>query len=332
MLHDPKVRRPSTLDAAAAEGPADEFARDVGTGLRASPKRLSCRFFYDRDGSRLFELICSLPEYYLTRTEHRILQERASRIVGQAPMDTTLVDLGSGSAVKTRVLIEAFLERREKLLFVAVDISPTALEESSNELLELYPDLQVLTVAAEYRHGLERLRETLKGPKLILFLGSNIGNFDRPDAVRFLEIVRHTLTPLDRLLVGIDLRKEREVLEAAYDDARGITARFNRNILARINRELGGQFDLETFRHRAVYDEEEGRVEMFLVSTRSQKVAIEDLGMEVAFAEGETIHSENSYKYSPAEIDELVASSGLAIEGQWFDGDRRFSLNLLKPG
>ena len=332
MLHDPKVRRPSTLDAAAAKGPADEFARDVGTGLRASPKRLSCRFFYDRDGSRLFELICSLPEYYLTRTEHRILQERASRIVGQAPMDTTLVDLGSGSAVKTRVLIEAFLERREKLLFVAVDISPTALEESSNELLELYPDLQVLTVAAEYRHGLERLRETLKGPKLILFLGSNIGNFDRPDAVRFLDIVRHTLTPLDRLLVGIDLRKERKVLEAAYDDARGITARFNRNILARINRELGGQFDLETFRHRAVYDEEEGRVEMFLVSTRSQKVAIEDLGMEVAFAEGETIHSENSYKYSPAEIDELVASSGLAIEGQWFDGDRRFSLNLLKPG
>ena len=326
------MRRLSTLDAAAAEGLADEFARDVGTGLRASPKRLSCRFFYDRDGSRLFELICSLPEYYLTRTEHRILQERASRIVGQASMDTTLVDLGSGSAVKTRVLIEAFLERREKLLFVAVDISPTALEESSNELLELYPDLQVLTVAAEYRHGLERLRETLKGPKLILFLGSNIGNFDRPDAVRFLEIVRHTLTPLDRLLVGIDLRKEREVLEAAYDDARGITARFNRNILARINRELGGQFDLETFRHRAVYDEEEGRVEMFLVSTRSQKVAIEDLGMEVAFAEGETIHSENSYKYSPAEIDELVASSGLAIEGQWFDGDRRFSLNLLKPG
>ena len=326
------MRRPLTLDAAAAKSLAGEFARDVGTGLRASPKRLSCRFFYDRDGSRLFELICALPEYYLTRTEHRILRERAAQIVCQAPMDTTLVELGSGSAVKTRVLIQAFLERRGRLLFVAVDISPSALEESSVELLDLYPNLQVLTVAAEYRQGLDRLRETFSGPKLILFLGSNIGNFERPDAVRFLELVRHTLTPLDRLLVGIDLRKEREVLEAAYDDPRGITARFNQNILARINRELDGQFDLETFRHRAIYNEEEGRVEMFLVSTCAQKVTIEDLGMEVGFAEGETIHSEYSYKYSTAEIDELVAASGFAIQGQWFDGDRRFSLNLLKPG
>ena len=332
MLCNPTVRRPLTLEAAAAESPADEFARDVGTGLRASPKRLSCRFFYDRDGSRLFELICDLPEYYLTRTEHRILQERAVQIVCQAPVDTTLVELGSGSAVKTRVLIEAFLERRGRLLFAAVDISPTALEESSVELLDLYPNLQVLTVAAEYRQGLDRLRETLSGPKLILFLGSNIGNFERPDAVLFLKLVRRTLTPLDRLLVGIDLRKEREVLEAAYDDPRGITARFNQNILARINRELGGRFDLETFRHRAIYNEEEGRVEMFLVSTCAQKVAIEDLGMEVGFAEGEAIHSENSYKYSTAEIDELAAASGLAIQRQWFDGDRRFSLNLLKPG
>ena len=300
--------------------------------MRASPKRLSCRFFYDRDGSRLFELICDLPEYYLTRTEHRILQERAVQIVCQAPVDTTLVELGSGSAVKTRVLIEAFLERRGRLLFAAVDISPTALEESSVELLDLYPNLQVLTVAAEYRQGLDRLRETLSGPKLILFLGSNIGNFERPDAVRFLKLVRSTLTPPDRLLVGIDLRKDREVLEAAYDDPRGITARFNQNILARINRELGGRFDLETFRHRAIYNGEEGRVEMFLVSTCAQKVAIEDLGMEVGFAEGEAIHSENSYKYSTAEIDELAAASGLAIQSQWFDGDRRFSLNLLKPG
>ena len=326
------MRRPLTLDAAAAKSLVDEFARDVGTGLRASPKRLSCRFFYDREGSRLFELICDLPEYYLTRTEHRILLERAVQIVSQAPVDTTLVELGSGSAVKTRVLIEAFLERRGRLLFAAVDISPTALEESSVELLDLYPNLQVLTVAAEYRQGLDRLRETLSGPKLILFLGSNIGNFERLDAVRFLKLVRRTLTPPDRLLVGIDLRKEREVLEAAYDDPRGITARFNQNILARINRELGGRFDLETFRHRAIYNEEEGRVEMFLVSTCAQKVAIEDLGMEVGFAEGETIHSEYSYKYSTAEIDELVAASGLAIQGQWFDGDRRFSLNLLKPG
>ena len=325
------MRRRLILDSAAAKSLADQFARDVETGLTAFPKRLSCRFFYDPAGSRLFERICALPEYYLTRTEHRILQERAAQIVCAAPRDTALVELGSGSAVKTRVLIEAFLERREKLLFVPVDISPTILERSSLELLDLYPNLEIITVAAEYGAGLERLRETLDGSKLILFLGSNIGNFSRPEAVRFLGLVRRTMAPGDRLLVGIDLRKERQILEPAYDDARGITARFNLNILARINRELGGRFDLETFRHRAVYNEEEGRVEMYLVSTCAQKVVIENLEMEVGFAEGETIHSENSCKYSTAEIDELADASGLDIEARWFDGARHFSLNLLKP-
>ena len=318
------------LKAAAAESLAAAFARDVETGLTASPKRLSCRFFYDRAGSRLFELICALPEYYLTRTEHKILQERAAQIVCMAPPGTTLIELGSGSAVKTRVLIEAFLERREKLLFAPVDISPSVLEQSSLELLGLYPNLQILAVAAEYGPGLERLKETLSGPKLILFLGSNIGNFERPDAARFLDLVGRSMAPGDHLLAGIDLRKERETLEAAYDDAQGVTARFNLNILARINRELGGRFDLEAFRHRAVYNEEEGRVEMYLVSTCDQKVAVEDLGMEVGFAEGETIRSENSYKYSTAEIEELAAAAGLGLEAQWFDGGRSFSLNLLK--
>ena len=325
------MRRRLTLDFTAEESLSDQFARDVETGLKASPKRLSCRFFYDRAGSRLFELICALPEYYLTRTEHRILQERAAQIVGASPRDTALVELGSGNAVKTRVLIEAFLKRRKKLLFVPVDISSTILEQSSLELLDLYPNLQILTVAAEYSDGLERLRETLNGPKLILFLGSNIGNFVRPDAVRFLKLVRRTMAPADRLLVGIDLAKPREVLEAAYDDSQGITARFNLNILARINRELGGRFDLETFRHRVVYNEEEGRVEMCLVSRCAQKVAIGNLGMEVGFAKGETIHSEYSCKYSTAEIDELAVGAGFEIEAQWFDGGRGFSLNFLKP-
>ncbi len=319
-----------TLVATDVDSALNAFAEDVAVGLTACPKRLSSCYFYDREGGRLFEEICKLPEYYLTRAEREILEARAGEIASGFSDEITLVELGSGSAVKTRLLIEAFLERQGRLRFVPVDISQSTLEESSIELLGTYPELEVLGIAAEYHDGLARLKEEIEGPRLILWLGSNVGNFDRPDAVRFLARVGETMAGGDRFLVGTDLRKDRAVLEAAYDDTQGVTARFNQNLLARINRELGGQFDLARFQHRAVYKEAEGRVEIHQVSTCAQTVAIEDLDMEVVFAQGEAIHTENSYKYSIAEIDALAKGAGLEVERRWFDSERRFGLNMLK--
>ncbi|MBI3003059.1 MAG: TIGR04348 family glycosyltransferase [candidate division NC10 bacterium] len=324
-------RQRFTLTAAEAEIEKADFGREVEAGLRARPKRLPCRFFYDREGSRLFEAICELPEYYLTRAEREILQARAAEIASHFSKETTLVELGAGSAAKTRILLEAFLRRDGALRYVPVDISRTMLEDASRRLVEEYPTLEIAAIAGEYHDGLRRLKLEADRPRLILWLGSNVGNFERPEAARFVRCVRDTMSPWDRLLVGIDLRKDRAVLQQAYDDSRGVTARFNRNILARINRELGGHFDLETFRHRAVYNEEIGRIEMYLVSGRAQRVSIDRLGLEVPFAAGETIHTENSYKYSFAEIEALAGVGGLRVESQWLDTDRRFSLNLLAP-
>jgi len=306
-----------------------EFAEEVERGLTAPSKRLPCRFFYDGQGSLLFEEICALPEYYLTRTERQILCENADEIAGLFPREIALVELGSGSAAKTRLLIEAFLRRHTTLRYLPIDISPTILEESSLELLRAYPRLEVVAVAAEYQEGLVRLRSETGRPKLILWLGSNVGNLDRDEAARFLSSVRESMAEEDRMLVGVDLRKERSILERAYDDSRGVTARFNLNVLARINRELGGRFDLARFRHRAVYNESMGRVEMYLDSLVDQRVRIEALDREIPFAAGEAIHTENSYKYSRGEIAELADAAGLRVERGWSDEAGHFSLNLL---
>jgi dimethylhistidine N-methyltransferase len=313
-----------------------EFAFEVERGLTASPKRLPCRYFYDGEGSRLFEEICALPEYYLTRTERLILEQHAHEIASMFSEAIALVELGSGSAVKTRLLIEAFLRRPSAgsypgLRYVPIDISPSILEESSLALLQAYPGLEIVAVAAEYREGLARVRAETDRPKLILWLGSNLGNLDRREAMCFLRTVRDTMTSRDRLLVGIDMRKGREELEAAYDDARGVTARFNLNLLARINRELGGQFDLTRFRHRALYNETRGRVELYLDSLDEQRVRIEGLGLDIPFEPGESIHTENSYKYSQEEIEELAEGADLETERQWFDARQRFCVNLFAP-
>jgi L-histidine N-alpha-methyltransferase len=307
------------------------FARDVVAGLGASPKRLSCCYFYDADGSRLFEAICELPEYYLTRAEAGILRQHAAEIAAAFPGETTLIELGSGNAAKTRLLIEAFLATRPRQRYVPVDICRTVLEESSLDLLRSYSGLDIVAVAAEYHEGLQQIQAAVRGPRLILWLGSNIGNFERTEAAVFLDRVRRTMTPVDRLLVGIDLRKERAVLEAAYDDAQGVTAEFNLNLLTRINRELHGHFDVAQFRHRAVYNDEVGRIEMYLVSARDQSISIEELKCTVNVAAGEAVHTENSYKYSLQEIDALARTAGLTTERRWLDADERFSLNLLAP-
>ncbi|HVS09274.1 MAG TPA: L-histidine N(alpha)-methyltransferase, partial [Planctomycetota bacterium] len=242
-----------------------------------------------------------------------------------------LVELGSGSAAKTRSLIEARLERQGSLRYVPIDISREILLESSRALLAEHPRLEVVAIAAEYRDGLRELDRLARGPKLVLWLGSNVGNFDRGEAGRFLGDVGERLGPSDRFLVGIDLRKDRGTLERAYHDAGGFTARFDLNLLERINRELGGRFDTQSFRHRATYDEAAGRVDMHLVSLRRQSVPIEAIGLEVQFEEGETIHTESSYKYSLAEIDRLAERARLAVRRRWLDAQERFALNLLAP-
>lgn len=305
------------------------FARDVRTGLTASPKHLPCRFLYDHAGSLLFERICDLPEYYVTRTEREILRERAGEICDLFSDRTTLVELGSGNSAKTRVLIEAILTDRETLHYVPVDVSREMLRTTSVALLEAFEGLEITAVAGDYRKGLCFAENALDEPKCFLWLGSSIGNFDRVAARDFLRLIHDTMTESDRLLLGIDLRKSRDVLERAYDDSQGVTAQFNKNLLVRINRELDGDFDLESFDYRARYDEEAGRVEMHLVSKAEQTVRIDRLSLSVPFTRNEAIHTGYSYKYSLDEIDELARSAGLCSQRRWLDAQRRFSLHLF---
>lgn len=317
-----------TVVAADRELPSC-FAADVRRGLTARRKRLPCRYLYDAAGSALFERICAQPEYYPTRAELGILRAHAGAIVASG--GGALVELGSGSATKTRVLLDAALARARSVHYVPIDISRAMLEESSRALLADYGAVEITAVAAEYRAGLRWLARQRWPEKLILWLGSNVGNLTRAGAARFLRGVRATMSPRDRLLVGIDLRKPRALLEAAYDDAAGVTAAFDKNILARINRELGGRFDLDAFAHRAVWNERVGRVEMHLVSARAQRVRIAALALDVEFSGGESIFTESSYKYSLAEIDRLAAAASFSIEARWLDDDARYSLNLLAP-
>lgn len=320
------------LDA-GGHGP-DDFATAVRNGLTTAPRSLPCRFFYDREGSRLFEAICRLPEYYPTRTERGILARRAGEIAAVLPPDGVVVELGSGSAEKTALVLDAILADRGEVCFAPVDISRSALVESADRLLADRPGLQVLAVHGEYRRSLAALDAALAGrPRLVLWLGSSIGNLDRNAAAGFLADLAAGLHPADRLLLGVDLRKDRAILERAYDDEAGITAAFNRNLLARINRELGGNFSLEAFAHEARWEPDPGRVRMHLVSRLGQAVRIAALDLELYFAEGERIHTEDAWKYAPGEIDDLARAAGLQVLERWTDIRQWFSLNLLAlPG
>ncbi len=320
-----------TLIVAGSQDSARTFAEDVAAGLRASPKQLHCRYFYDARGSQLFEDICQLPEYYVTRAETEILTERAGEIAESMRQRLLLFELGSGSGAKTRLLLDALTAPGRQLTYVPVDISRSMLEESAFSLMAAYPDLTIVTMASEYQDSLRGLEEQPEQQKLVLWLGSNVGNFDRPGAVAFLSQVRRRMSVADRLLLGVDLRKDRATLEAAYDDAGGVTAEFNKNLLVRINRELEGDFELSNFEHEAVYDQEAGRVAMHLVCRRACSVRIKALELQVDFVAGEKIHTEDSYKYSPDEIATLARSSGFSMERHWTDGAERFYLGLLAP-
>src|SRR6478672_11415129 len=330
MSHLPQVQEEKLfIHNLVKRDPLAGLAEDVRRGLTTQPKRFLPKYFYDELGSQLFEAICLLPEYYLTRAENEILQRYADEIVATVAGPTTLIEMGSGSASKTRLLIEALLRKQDELLFMPVDISATALENSSRILLQSYPRLNIEAYASDYFVALAELAKEQRSHTLALFLGSNISNFDPEEALKFLRALRQVLRDGDALLLGADLKKDKQVREAAYNDALGVTAAFNLNVLARINRELGGNFDLRAFQHRAFYNEESGRVEIYIESMREQTVAIRQLEMEVKFHEGEQIHTENSYKYAPNDIARLAGETGFVHERTWLDAQARFSSNLL---
>jgi dimethylhistidine N-methyltransferase len=309
-------------------GALDRFANDVRRGLTSQPKSLPPKYFYDELGSKLFEAICCLPEYYLTRAEKEILREWADDIYvaasGARPL--RFIELGSGSADKTRFLIEAALGRQGSLHYVPVDISEPSIDESCEKLLRDYPGLQITAHVADYSEELEGILDSLSGDFLnvVLLLGSNIGNFD-PQELR--QLLRR-LARADALILGADLKKSPHRLVSAYNDALGVTAAFNLNILIRINRELGGDFDLSNFHHQALYDRERGRIEMHLVSRRRQQAHIKALSLSVKFEPGETIHTESSYKFDLDQLSELARGSGFSPEKVWLDRSSSFSLNL----
>ena len=309
--------------------PSAGFAEDVRRGLTSEPKRLLPKYFYDELGSQLFDAICLLPEYYLTRAENEIIERYAHEIVASVEGNKTLLEMGSGSASKTRLIVEALLDDQDDLLFIPVDISASALESSSRILLQSYPRLRIEAYAADYFDGLAELGKEQRGRTLALFLGSNISNFGREEAPAFLRALRRVLRKGDALLLGADLKKDREVLEPAYDDALGLTAAFNLNLLARVNRELDGDFDLRAFKHHAFYNEDAGRVEIYIESALPQVVTIRKLGMEVQFKAGERIHTENSYKYDLSGIAQLAEETGFNSARTWLDSQGRFSSNLL---
>ena len=301
---------------------------DVRNGFARNPRELPPKYFYDRRGSVLFEQITELPEYYLTRAEREILVGNADEIVASA-RPRTLVELGAGSAAKTRILIAAMRDQMGSATYVPVDVSADFLEETRAALLREDGALRVEPVIADITAGFE-LPANLDSPVLFAFLGSTIGNFDTRGAVALLRAVRRNMTFQDRMVLGTDLRKDPGVLWSAYNDAAGITAAFNRNILHVLNAKLGADFEPERFAHRAVYNEAESRIEMYLDSVGEQVVHVPGMA-PVAFEDGEPILTEVSYKYDRQAVDMLGAAACLRVSRWMTDSARRFALSILEP-
>ena len=306
------------------------FASDVRAGLTARQKTLPPKYFYDDLGSQLFEAICALPEYYLTRSETEILQQYAPAIVAHLQNQQSIVELGSGSSVKTRYLLEALLARQETLLYQPIDISESILSQSTPRLLLDYPRLRIQGQVGDYTVGLGKVERDKNGGLLLLFLGSNIGNYDPHEARKLLTAVQQSLRPGDTLLIGADLKKSPAILEPAYDDALGVTAAFNLNLLVRINRELAADFEVKQFAHRAHYNAEYGRIESHIVSLEAQEVNVRGLNLSVQFQAGETIHTENSWKFDAEQLQNLATQTGFEVVEMWKDQAGLFSCNLWR--
>ncbi|MCF2524292.1 L-histidine N(alpha)-methyltransferase [Bradyrhizobium sp. G127] len=299
------------------------FAKDVIAGLSQQPKRLPPKYFYDETGSKLFEQITLLPEYYPTRTELRILRDRGAEIAATIPKNAALVEFGAGATTKVRLL----LQQCAFGAYVPVDISGDFLNGQADELRKDFPDLAVYPVTADFTTPFELPPKVKSVPKVGFFPGSTIGNFDPHEACAFLRSARAILGDGATLIVGVDLEKGERVLHDAYNDAAGVTARFNLNVLVRINRDLGGNFDLSGFRHRAIYNRERHRIEMHLISRKAQTVRL--LGQTFSFRTGETIHTESSYKYSLDRFNALALGSGWTPHASWTDPDAMFSVHAL---
>lgn len=306
-------------------------------GLTCRPKRLPSWLFYDHAGSRLFEAITAVDEYYLTRTERSILASQATGILAAAipaadPARLRIAELGAGSADKTRLLLKAAVERQGTVIYEPIDVSSSALHAARQRIEREIAGVHVAPVLMDYTHsnghGLA-LQPVPDGERLlVLYIGSSIGNFEPTEAAALLERLRAALKPGDCLLLGIDLVKDESILLAAYDDAAGVTAAFNRNLLTRLNRELAADFNLDAFDHRALWNPIASRIEMHLESRAPQRVRLGALDLEVEFAPGETIHTENSYKYRPGQAEAMLANAGFATVARWSDPRNWFAVCL----
>jgi dimethylhistidine N-methyltransferase len=309
--------------------PLDSDARAVFEGLSSRPKQLPPRLFYDEAGSALFEQITELPEYYLTATEQAIFERHAGAMVEAAGESASIVELGAGTAKKTVLVLRAALERQPRVRFIPIDVSGSALEVACRRVRRELPRAEVHPLVLDYTQRLSAL-ERFAGPRLVLYIGSSIGNFEPMESAAMLHRLRLALEPGDALLLGTDLRKPERILLPAYDDAAGVTAAFNRNVLVRINREFAADFRPELFAHRALWNAGLSRMEMHLESTRAQQVRIRALDLTVSFERGERIHTENSYKFTPAMVGALASNSGFRVEQCWQDDRGWFAVTLLR--
>ena len=327
------TRVPLTIPRASIDadgGAEDQFAQDVAYYLALTPRQLPSRYLYDALGSALFEAICRLPWYRITAAEERLLAAHGAEALRMLDPLGAIVELGSGSGGKLRILLEQHDGRGHRLDVHLVDVSPAALEAASRTI-EAAADVRVTTHQARYEDGLERIGRLDPGRRtLVLFLGSNIGNFDPPAASALLRTIRSGLHDGDALLLGADLVKPARDLTLAYDDPLGVTAAFNRNLLVRINRELGGDFDLGQFAHRAVWNEREARIEMHLVSRSAQEVQVQAAGVRFTIEAGQWIWTESSYKYRPDDVVNLLEAARFKVDRQWIDREARFALTLVR--
>jgi L-histidine N-alpha-methyltransferase len=313
------------------EAATQAFADDVRFYLSQTPRQLPSRYLYDDLGSALFDAICRLPWYKVTRAELALLAAHAPAILGNASAGDLLVELGPGNGEKLATLVAAGRPHGASLDVHLVDISKAALTTAARGLVG-FESIRVVTHEAEYEAGLRQVSNERKpgGRSLVLFLGSNIGNFDPDGAIAFLRRVHDALEQGDRLLLGADLRKPEDALLLAYADPLGVTAAFNKNLLVRMNRELDARIDPDGFRHLALWNRDEARVEMHLVSTQSQRIVIPKAGVDVALKQGERIWTESSYKYEPIEVTRLLARCGFSARKQWVDSEARFALTLAE--
>jgi dimethylhistidine N-methyltransferase len=314
--------RTSQRTAPVASPQRSPFFMETIAGLSRSPRTLPCKFFYDERGAQLFQKICELPEYYITRTELQILRLHGAEMAAALSENVELIGLGTGAGTKTRILLE---ELHDPAVYIPIDISNEQLQKSSARFRQMFPKLEILPIASDYLEPFELpLPRKPSSRSVVYFPGSTIGNFEPNVATEFLRRLGDLCGEGGGLLIGVDLQKDRRIIEAAYNDSQGVTAEFNLNLLVRANRELSANFDLNNWRHRAIYNSKDGRIEMYLISEGDQQVHIEDRKFD--FRAGEKILTEHSYKYTPEGLAALARNAGFQFEKLWIDDARLFGV------